>query len=80
MPTASSILHGSNPTVKLLEENECVVIDPRVSLVSCQVLMQQLFVSVNPLQTCNDNGKGLYSETIHIVGQHLLDSCDECCT
>lgn len=80
MSTSSSMLHVSNSqnaAVNVPDEDVRVVV-PGVSLVPCQVLFSQLQASVNPLQACNDYGKELYSQTIHIVGQHLLPGCDNC--
>ena len=54
------------------------VVVPRVSLIPCQGLLHQLEQSINPLQSCNDYGKGLYIQTVHIIGHHLLPGCDEC--
>ena len=77
MSTSRSMLHTQDTTVNLPDEDGCVVV-PRVSLDPCQVLLNELQRSVNPLQTCNDHGKELYSNTIHIVGQHLLPGCNDC--
>ena len=78
--TSLSILHASNTqnaAVNLPDTDEHVVV-PRVSLVPCQGLLHQLEQSINPLQSCNDYGKGLYIQTVHIIGHHLLPGCDEC--
>ncbi len=80
MPTSLSMLHVSTNsqylTVNLPAEDERVVV-PTVSLTPCRGLLQQLR-SIDPVQSCNDYGKELYSRTIHIVGQHLLPGCNEC--
>lgn len=79
MPSTLSANISQNTAMSLPAENEIVVV-PTVSLVPCQILLHQLQQSINPLQTCDDHGRELYHQTIHIVGQHLLPGCNDCST
>ena len=72
MPTAASVSGISQNN--LPDESEAVQI-PEVSFVPCQALSHELHQSVNPLRQCSGHGKQLYSQTINIVGQHLLSEC-----
>ena len=82
MSTASTVSYASNSqsVAANLPAAEERVLVPRVSLVPCQVLLRQLQQLVDPLQSCDDHGRGLYCQTIHMVGHHLLPGCNDCST
>ena len=50
---------------------------PRNSFQPCSTLDTQL-TAINPLLSCQDNGKRMYNQCIHIVGQHLDSGCTNC--
>ena len=48
---------------------DCIAFTP------CRDLFQQL-ATVDPLKECEDNGRSLYIDTIHLIGRHLLSGCN----
>ena len=50
---------------------------PRISFAPC-VALEQILLSINPLETTLDHGRTLYNHIIHIVGQHLDVGCSHC--
>ncbi len=62
-------------SVDLLElphgEHVCI---PRHSFVPCVSLLH----GVNPIESCSDQGRGLYVKITHLVGNHMVLNCTEC--
>lgn len=52
---------------------------PRHSFSPCSLLLQELS-AIQPLETCFDHGRSLYTRAIHIVGNHLQINCSQCAT
>lgn len=53
------------------------VVVPRIKFAPCTILQQNLN-TLDPLQPCSDNGASLYVQAVHVVGQHLTQSCSNC--
>ena len=75
MQTCNVDVQGSNVEVDMFEVTTVTV--NRIAFTPCTELLQQL-ASIDPLQECEDNGKLLYVNTIHLIGRHLLLHCDNC--
>lgn len=56
---------------------ETTVTVNRIAFTPCGDLLQQLG-SIDPLQNCEDIGRLLYVDTIHLIGRHLLAGCNNC--
>ena len=50
---------------------------PRIAYEPCTILATQL-ATINPLLRCQDNGRRMYTQCIHYVGQHLSAGCSNC--
>ena len=51
---------------------------PSNKFVPCSQLFTELQSSVDPMSHCTDFGKGLYYQSIQLVGQHLQIGCSDC--
>lgn len=65
---------SNNSTAQPVESVEV----PSNTFVPCTQLLIQLKSSVEPMSQCSDFGKGLYCQSIQLVGQHLQASCSNC--
>ena len=50
---------------------------PRIAFQPCSGLMAQL-ATLNPHLRCQDNGRRMYTQCIHLVGEHLRLGCNDC--
>ena len=75
--TLLSITQNAQVTNNLPDVSQLVEV-PEMLFAPCQRLCNQIQLSVNPLKSCNDNGKHLYILTIRTAGQHMQTGCDEC--
>lgn len=72
--STSSIQHTDGSNVNIETPDRVTV--PRLRFEPCLVLQQEL-ASINSLQPCNDNGVSMFTNTLHIAGQHL-QQCSDC--
>ncbi len=68
-----------------LQSNDVHLVDapdrvevPGNLLLPCDHLSTLLHTSIQPLCTCTDFGKSLYSQAIQVVGTHLQSGCSTC--
>ena len=50
---------------------------PRIKFIQCSILLQTM-QSIDPVQPSNDNGKKLFTDVLHLTGQHLSSTCTQC--
>ena len=74
--TADSV-HLSVVTADVTAMSRERVAVPRISFQPCSTLDTQL-TTINPLLSCQDNGRRMYTQCIHVVGQHLDSGCTNC--
>ena len=67
---------GSSAAITPNEDRDQVSV-PRMKFTPCSSLIE-LISTVDPLESCLDNGLVLYRRVIHIVGQHLNLQCTQC--
>lgn len=71
-------VQSSAVTTDVLAMSRDRVAVPRIAFQPCALLATQLTTIINPHLRCEDNGRLMYTQCIHHVGQHLSNGCSNC--
>lgn len=70
-------IHLSSVTADVSAMSGEHVAVPRIAFQPCPILVAQLS-TINPTLRCQDNGRRMYTQVTHFVGQHLTSGCSSC--